>query len=577
MDLDSHVVCRSAEHVPFLWIAVAGLLLWTFAPVVCGVAFLWRHREGLQDYHTRRRVGFLYMGYRKNFYCWDAVLAMRRVLVLVIAQLATGQPRGQLLGWTVVAAVCLALQLTVWPFDRGSMDILNVTEMRGLMVWLMSLFIMRFVVMLFERISRELTIGLVLVVIIANLVHYIILAAQICRYGLLQVGYRYTALTDYNKALEEDRRRVAPKVFYDWSSAALSADGPLAASRRCHPFVRRPVHRVVTAMELTSAAVREAIEALKLTHVPGDFHEFLWSHAFLVQSLRQKRVEMRSRTRDQVVVHLPKPDDSSATKLRDMKTADLSDAFLNQCSTKVSSVSTRPEAGKTFSDVRVTQPGASHIDTQPADSADVSPGITLHDLQANLCHVVDELVSREQLYQPSLRAAADGSDFEKADTEASIDHQQHTGGWRGLYEAFRKAKRTLIEKGSRPETIPEVIASLAPTVLETPCGDTAEDVPMSGGSSPVSSTQSGQRDPHTSALTPPCHTLMRVDWHRLSSDEDSVALSLSAEAVYDAVAAMSSWSSSSRSTRPKFFSVGAHLPVCLYGACSGLSSSCAAD
>ncbi|CEL98614.1 unnamed protein product [Vitrella brassicaformis CCMP3155] len=93
MDLDSHVICRSAEHAPFLWIAVAGLLLWTFAPVIGGVAFLWRHRDGLQDHHTRRRVGFLYAGYRKNFYYWDAIFAMRRVLVLLIAQQATAQPR----------------------------------------------------------------------------------------------------------------------------------------------------------------------------------------------------------------------------------------------------------------------------------------------------------------------------------------------------------------------------------------------------------------------------------------------------------------------------------------------------
>ncbi|CEL95922.1 unnamed protein product [Vitrella brassicaformis CCMP3155] len=289
MDLDSRVICRSTEHAPFLWIAVAGLLLWTFGPVICGVAFLWRHRDSLQDHHTRRRVGFLYVGYRKSFHYWDALLAMRRVLVLLIAQQATAQPRQQLLGWTIIAAVCLVLQLTVWPFDRGSMDILNRSEMRGLLVWLVSLFVMQSVVMLPEGTSLVLTIALVLVVILANLVHYIILATQICRYVLLQVSYRYTALGDRTKAIarvmaswvtgpllswlinrEEEKRRVSPKVFYDWSSAALSADGSPAAAGRCYPSFGRPVHRVVTAMQLTSAAVQDAIEALKLTHVPSD-------------------------------------------------------------------------------------------------------------------------------------------------------------------------------------------------------------------------------------------------------------------------------------------------------------------
>ncbi|CEL94516.1 unnamed protein product [Vitrella brassicaformis CCMP3155] len=290
MDLDPHVICRSAEHAPFLWIAVAGLLLWTFAPVICGVAFLCRHRDSLQDHHTRRRVGFLYTGYRKHFFYWDAVLAMRRVLVLLIAQQATSENR-QLLGWTVIAAACLALQFAVWPFDRGSMDILNLTELRGLLVWLMSLFIMQFVVILPE--GTSLAIALVLVVIAVNLVHYVMVAIQICRFGLLQVGYRYTALTDRKQAIarlmtgcltgpivswlihrEEQRREVAPKVFYDWSSAALSVDGPpaaaSAASGKCHPSFGRPVHRVVTAMQLTSAAMQDVIETLKLTHVPSD-------------------------------------------------------------------------------------------------------------------------------------------------------------------------------------------------------------------------------------------------------------------------------------------------------------------
>ncbi|CEL98070.1 unnamed protein product [Vitrella brassicaformis CCMP3155] len=289
MDLDSHVLCGSAEHAPFLWVAVAGLLLWTLAPVVCGVAFLWRHRDRLQDYHTRRRVGFMYAAYRKNFYYWDFVLVMRRVLVLLIAQQATAQPRQQLLGWTVVASVCLALQFAVWPFDRGNMDILNRSELRGLLVWFVSLLVMQFVVMLPEGTSLVLPIGLVLVVILANLAHYILLAAQICRYGLLQVGYRYTALTDREKAIarvmsgrvtgpllswlinkEEEKRRISPKVFYDWSSAALSADGPPAASGVCHPSFGWPVHRAVTAMQLTSAAMQDATERLKLTHVPSD-------------------------------------------------------------------------------------------------------------------------------------------------------------------------------------------------------------------------------------------------------------------------------------------------------------------
>ncbi|CEM07969.1 unnamed protein product [Vitrella brassicaformis CCMP3155] len=213
-----------------------------------------------------------------------------------------------------------------------------------------------------------------------------------------------------------------------------------------------------------------------------------------------------------------------------MRTSDLSNVFRNQYS---SDVSIQLLDGTTFS----AQPNG-----QP-ELSDVSPGITLYDLQANFCYVVDELVTREQMHQAALRRRANGSDIEKADTEASTDNQQHTGdsgGWRGLYEAFRKTKRTLIEAGSPPDAIPEVLAGLAPTVVETPCGYAADEVPTSGASSPVSSTQSRPSDAHTAALTPLCH-LTRVDWPRLSSyDNDSAALSVSAEAVHDACTGLSS-------------------------------------
>ncbi|CEM28329.1 unnamed protein product [Vitrella brassicaformis CCMP3155] len=122
-----------------------------------------------------------------------------------------------------------------------------------------------------------------------------------------------------------------------------------------------------------------------------------------------------------------------------MRTSDLSNVFRNQYS---SDVSIQLLDGTTFS----AQPNG-----QP-ELSDVSPGITLYDLQANLCYVVDELVTGEQMHQAALRRRANGSDIEKADTEASTDNQQHTGdsgGWRGLYEA-RKTKRTLIEAGSPP-------------------------------------------------------------------------------------------------------------------------------
>ncbi|CEM00972.1 unnamed protein product [Vitrella brassicaformis CCMP3155] len=346
---------------------------------------------------------------------------------------------------------------------------------------------MHFVVMLQDGGSFALTIGLVLVVIAANLAHYIALVTRIWRFGLLQVAYRYTALTDRKTAIarlmsgclagplvswlihtEENRRQRSPKVFYDWSTAALSVDGPptaaSAASGKCDPSFGRPMHRVVAAMQLTSAAIQDAVETLKVTHVPSDFHEFLWSHA--------GRSEWRW-------------------------TAD---------------------------------------DKASSQHSVVSPGITLYDLHANLAYVVDELVTREQLRQAALQKA-DGSDLERGDGKEPPDEHHHgSGGWRGLYEAFRKAKQSLIDAGSQPEAVPEVLATLAATAVDTPHGDDAL-----WSLSPVSSSSSRpQSDPPAAVRAPLCH-LTRVDWHRLTTDIDNTvaAMSVSTEALYDACSALS--------------------------------------
>ncbi|CEM36457.1 unnamed protein product [Vitrella brassicaformis CCMP3155] len=66
-------------------------------------------------------------------------------------------------------------------------------------------------------------------------------------------------------------------------------------------------------------------------------------------------------------------------------------------------------------------------------SSSISPGIPLNDLQLNLSYVVDELVMRQRLYEQRMK------------DEGIL--AEDSGGWQGLYGAFKKAKKALTEAG----------------------------------------------------------------------------------------------------------------------------------
>jgi len=71
-------------------------------------------------------------------------------------------------------------------------------------------------------------------------------------------------------------------------------------------------------------------------------------------------------------------------------------------------------------------------------SSSISPGIPLNDLQLNLSYVVDELVMRQRLYEQRMK------------DEGIL--AEDSGGWQGLYGAFKKAKKALTEAGRQEMT-----------------------------------------------------------------------------------------------------------------------------
>ncbi|CEM36459.1 unnamed protein product [Vitrella brassicaformis CCMP3155] len=243
----------------------------------------------------RQRAGFLYVAYRKSLYYWDAVLAARRVLVLLIAQLAVGSPRFQLLGWIGLGMACLTLQLIVRQFDSRNMDILNRTEVRGLILWIVSVYLIMLVMV--RDVNDIVTTALIIFVMLANLAHYIILVVHVCKHGLSRSDFvmRWSMRRKHRAWLEwfvdcvswlvhreEKQRKLLPSVSYDWRTAQLSLVDSLAeainraddagnTATSCSLFGGRPaVRKGIAAVQMTCAALEEAVQVLQMKQIPSD-------------------------------------------------------------------------------------------------------------------------------------------------------------------------------------------------------------------------------------------------------------------------------------------------------------------
>ncbi|CEM18091.1 unnamed protein product [Vitrella brassicaformis CCMP3155] len=137
--------CAEPRHLPWFVIGICGFLLWWIAPIIAAVIFLCQRRGRLSEPHMRSRYGFLYQGYRRRYFFWDSIFAVRRIAVIATAQLAIGHTEFQLRTWGVLALLFLILQLYCQPFDFRRLNILNRVESLGLATWMTSVLLVHFV------------------------------------------------------------------------------------------------------------------------------------------------------------------------------------------------------------------------------------------------------------------------------------------------------------------------------------------------------------------------------------------------------------------------------------------------
>lgn len=83
---DLEVVCWNAEHKIFSYfIALPSIIVWGLGIPFFAFTLLTRVRKDLDSIRTREKYGFLYRGYRKDFYYWEIVIMYRKITLIFIS------------------------------------------------------------------------------------------------------------------------------------------------------------------------------------------------------------------------------------------------------------------------------------------------------------------------------------------------------------------------------------------------------------------------------------------------------------------------------------------------------------
>lgn len=83
---DLEIICYHGAHK--LWalgVAFPSLVVWGLGVPFFAFVLLSRKKNKLKVLEVKERYGFLYNGYKHEFYYWEVILMYRKILIVVIA------------------------------------------------------------------------------------------------------------------------------------------------------------------------------------------------------------------------------------------------------------------------------------------------------------------------------------------------------------------------------------------------------------------------------------------------------------------------------------------------------------
>ncbi|CDW79545.1 UNKNOWN [Stylonychia lemnae] len=80
---DLEIICWSPEHTFYSYfVALPCIIVWGLGIPFFALVILIKQRMKLENFDTRQKYGFLYRGYRKEYFYWEIVIMYRKILII---------------------------------------------------------------------------------------------------------------------------------------------------------------------------------------------------------------------------------------------------------------------------------------------------------------------------------------------------------------------------------------------------------------------------------------------------------------------------------------------------------------
>jgi predicted outer membrane repeat protein len=121
---DLEIVWWQTEHINYsLMIAIPSIIVWGFGIPLFAWIILSRHKNQLEVIDTREKYGFLYNGYKKNYYFWESINMYRKITMIFISVfLKLAGVITQALVVFLVLIIFLILNIKLLPFTFKSLN-----------------------------------------------------------------------------------------------------------------------------------------------------------------------------------------------------------------------------------------------------------------------------------------------------------------------------------------------------------------------------------------------------------------------------------------------------------------------
>jgi hypothetical protein len=118
---DFEIKCWENAHKTWtLSVALPSMIFWGLGIPLLALIYLYKLKNQIDDQKTRERWGFIFNGFKKNFYFWEIVISYRKILIIFISVFASslGLITQALLFFLVILGFTL-ITIRFRPYQKG--------------------------------------------------------------------------------------------------------------------------------------------------------------------------------------------------------------------------------------------------------------------------------------------------------------------------------------------------------------------------------------------------------------------------------------------------------------------------